>query len=117
MSTDSVSPLRQRMIEDMTSRQLGAHTQRGAEKSCAVEAERAFPCVSWRSARSTNSISPPLCAHAAPCGDRRDGHPKILAQRLARVRCTEQAAALELGHYEANEILLSSRDVGRGNDQ
>jgi hypothetical protein len=28
MSTDTVSPLRQRMIEDMTSRQLGAHTQR-----------------------------------------------------------------------------------------
>jgi len=34
MSTDSVSPLRQRMIEDMTSRQLGAHTQRGHIYSC-----------------------------------------------------------------------------------
>ena len=34
MSTDTVSPLRQRMIEDMTSRQLGAHTQRGYIYSC-----------------------------------------------------------------------------------
>ena len=28
MSIDVVSPLRQRMIEDMTARQLGAHSQR-----------------------------------------------------------------------------------------
>ena len=28
MSTDTVSPLRQRMIEDMNSRKLGAHPQR-----------------------------------------------------------------------------------------
>jgi hypothetical protein len=34
MSTDTASPLRQRMIEDMTSRQLGAHTQRGHIYSC-----------------------------------------------------------------------------------
>src|ERR1700736_4996828 len=34
MSTDTVRPLRQRMIEDMTSRQLGAHTQRGHIYSC-----------------------------------------------------------------------------------
>jgi hypothetical protein len=29
MATDTVSPLRQRMIEDMNSRKLCAHTQRG----------------------------------------------------------------------------------------
>ena len=34
MSTDTVSPLRQRMIEDMTSRQLGAHTRRSHIYSC-----------------------------------------------------------------------------------
>src|SRR5271157_4025307 len=34
MSTAPISPLRQRMIEDMTSRQLGAHTQRGHIYSC-----------------------------------------------------------------------------------
>jgi len=34
MSTDSVSPLRQRMIEDMNSRQLSAGTQRGHISSC-----------------------------------------------------------------------------------
>lgn len=34
MSTDSVSPLRQRMIEDMNARKLGAGTQRGHIRSC-----------------------------------------------------------------------------------
>src|SRR5882757_8500257 len=34
MSTDAVSPLRQRMIEDMNARKLGAHTQRGHIYSC-----------------------------------------------------------------------------------
>ena len=34
MSTDAVSPLRQRMIEDMNARKLGAHTQRGHIRSC-----------------------------------------------------------------------------------
>jgi len=34
MSTAPISPLRQRMIEDMTSRQLGAHTQRSHIYSC-----------------------------------------------------------------------------------
>jgi site-specific recombinase XerD len=34
MSTDSVSPLRQRMIEDMNARKLGAGTQKGHIRSC-----------------------------------------------------------------------------------
>src|SRR6202049_1977615 len=34
MTTDTVSPLRQRMIEDMNARKLGAHTQRGHVYSC-----------------------------------------------------------------------------------
>ena len=34
MSLDAVSPLRQRMIEDMNSRKLGAHTQRSHIYSC-----------------------------------------------------------------------------------
>ena len=34
MSTEAVSPLRQRMIEDMNARQLGAGTQRGHIRSC-----------------------------------------------------------------------------------
>jgi site-specific recombinase XerD len=34
MSTDTVSPLRQRMIEDMNARKLGAGTQRGHISSC-----------------------------------------------------------------------------------
>src|SRR5438477_3042095 len=34
MSTDTVSPLRQRMIEDMNSRKLGPHSQRSHISSC-----------------------------------------------------------------------------------
>jgi hypothetical protein len=34
MSTDAVSPLRQRMIEDMNARKLCAGTQRGHISSC-----------------------------------------------------------------------------------
>ena len=34
MATDTASPLRQRMIEDMNSRNLGAGTQRGHIRSC-----------------------------------------------------------------------------------
>ena len=34
MTTEAITPLRQRMIEDMTSRKLGAHTQRGHVYSC-----------------------------------------------------------------------------------
>ena len=34
MSTDAVSPLRQRMIEDMNARKLGSHTQRSHISSC-----------------------------------------------------------------------------------
>ena len=34
MSTDSVSPLRQRMIEDMNARKLCAGTQRGHIRGC-----------------------------------------------------------------------------------
>ena len=34
MSTDCVSPLRQRMIEDMNARKLGAGTQRGHIRGC-----------------------------------------------------------------------------------
>ena len=34
MSTDSVSPLRQRMIEDMNARKLCAGTQQGHVRSC-----------------------------------------------------------------------------------
>ena len=34
MSTDAVSPLRQRMIEDMNARKLGRHTQRSHIYSC-----------------------------------------------------------------------------------
>jgi len=34
MSTDAIRPLRQRMIEDMNARKLGAHTQRSHVSSC-----------------------------------------------------------------------------------
>src|SRR5215831_17199537 len=78
---------------------------------------RPYSCVSCGSVRSTNAISLPSRAHAAPCGHRRDGYPQILAQGFARVRRTEQAAALELGYDEANEVLVGSGNVSRGNDE
>ena len=34
MSTDTVSPLRQRMMDDMNARKLGAHSQRSHISSC-----------------------------------------------------------------------------------
>ena len=34
MSTDAISPLRQRMIEDMSARKLNPHTQRSHISSC-----------------------------------------------------------------------------------
>src|SRR5256885_6704499 len=34
MSTDTVSPLRQRMMDDMNARKLGSHTQRSHISSC-----------------------------------------------------------------------------------
>ena len=34
MSTDAITPLRQRMIEDMNARKLGAHSQRSHIYSC-----------------------------------------------------------------------------------
>jgi Phage integrase, N-terminal SAM-like domain len=34
MSTEVISPLRQRMIEDMNARKLGAHSQRSHIQSC-----------------------------------------------------------------------------------
>ena len=34
MSTNTVSPLRQRMIEDMKARKLGAHSQKSHIDSC-----------------------------------------------------------------------------------
>src|SRR5208337_5003666 len=34
MTTEAITPLRQRMIEDMNSRKLCAHTQRGHIHSC-----------------------------------------------------------------------------------
>jgi hypothetical protein len=34
MGTEAISPLRQRMIEDMAARQLGRHSQRSHIHSC-----------------------------------------------------------------------------------
>ena len=50
MSTDAVSPLRQRMIEDMNARKLGAHTQRSH-----ISQLQAVRCVSQALARHGDS--------------------------------------------------------------
>ena len=46
MSTDAVTPLRQRMIEDMNARKLGAHSQRSH-----ISQLQAFRCISEAIAR------------------------------------------------------------------
>src|SRR5262249_23139540 len=66
---------------------------------------------------STNAIPLPLGACAAPCGHGGDGHSKVLGRVFARVRRTEQATPLELRHDEADEVLVSAWNVGRGNDE
>src|SRR5262245_53222193 len=66
--------------------------------------------------RSANAVTP-LCVHPAPRGHRRDRQPQVLAQGLARICHTEQAAALQLRHHAANEILVSSGNVGCGHDE
>src|SRR5262245_37012577 len=45
----------------------------------------------------------------------REGHPKVLAQRLARIFLAEQAAALQLRYNEADEVLVGSWNVRGGN--
>ena len=55
MSTDSVSPLRRRMIEDMNARKLCAGTQRGHIRSCKqfAAARVDFDHIELRSPRIT----------------------------------------------------------------
>ena len=52
MSTDTVSPLRQRMIEDMSSRKLGPHSQRSHISSC-----KRFAAFLGRSPETTASAT------------------------------------------------------------
>ena len=57
MSTDTVTPLRQRMIEDMNPRKLGAHPQRSHIYGCPGQGTGAGskiglsldaqPCAAW----------------------------------------------------------------------
>ena len=42
--TTTVSPLRQRMIEDMAARKLNPHTQQGMSRAVLKFARRAEPC-------------------------------------------------------------------------
>ena len=65
MSTDSVSSLRQRMIEDMNARKLCAGTQRGHIGSCKVRGiSEAIP--------GHGDIGGHSSVPAAPCRERRE---------------------------------------------
>jgi hypothetical protein len=46
--TNTVSPLRQRVIEDMTARKLNPHTQRSHIYSCKRDRARAARRSHWR---------------------------------------------------------------------
>ncbi len=56
MSTPTVSPLRQRMIEDMNARKLCAGTQRGHIRSTFKTRRLAAPQYSPASCQSTKSL-------------------------------------------------------------
>jgi hypothetical protein len=62
MSTDAASPLRQRMIEDMNARKLGAHSQRSHISSCKRFAAflKRSPARRWPTTRPSRAtvISP-----------------------------------------------------------
>src|SRR5262245_2349566 len=53
----------------------------------------------------------------APLSHPRNEQAQILAQGLPGICPAKQAPPLELGHHEANEVFISSRNVGRGNDK
>ena len=71
MSTDTVSPLRQRMMDDMNARKLGAHSQRSHISSCKRFAAGHFSRVA--SAETGPFRSCCLCADGAASGLRRCG--------------------------------------------
>ena len=71
MSTDAVSPLRQRMIEDMNARKLGAHTQRGH-----ISQLQAVRCVSEALPRHGDSGGHP----PVPAAPGRDGREHLQPQ-------------------------------------
>jgi hypothetical protein len=60
MSTDSISPLRQRMIEDMNARKLCAGTQKGHIRSC-----RRFASFLKRSLDTASRRPPEVAAQPA----------------------------------------------------
>ena len=75
MSTDTISPLRQRMIEDMTARKLCAATQTGHIRSC--KRQRPAHC-------STSPRLPPT------------RNSSQMARRMRHVCCLARARAVAL---------------------
>jgi len=60
MSTDAVTPLRHRMIEDMNARKLSAGTQRGHIRSC-----KRFPAFLWPPERVSHKAEAPMTTEPA----------------------------------------------------
>ncbi|MBV8698964.1 MAG: hypothetical protein JO052_14050, partial [Bradyrhizobium sp.] len=65
--TDTVSPLRQRMIEDMAARKLNPHTQRSHIQSC-----KRFAARLKRSPDTATADDHPYRAVEGPQGPQRD---------------------------------------------
>jgi len=74
MSTDSVSPLRQRMIEDMSARKLCAGTQRGHIRSCKQFAAflKRSPDSATATSRTRTAARLPRSSSARHAGARTD---------------------------------------------
>ena len=64
MGTDAISPLRQRMIEDISARQLRAATQKSHISECTGTCRRSRCCKSTAEERGAGN------PHATFCGNR-----------------------------------------------
>ena len=109
MSTDAVSPLRQRMIEDMNARKLCAGTQRGHISSCKRFAAFVKRSPDTATLESGVEISPHLChpllcagvqtvdgCSALPVADQNARRPRQRTLKRPALRTRRDCPALRL---------------------
>src|SRR5580700_10163824 len=111
MSTAPISPLRQRMIEDMTSRQLGAHTHRSHIYSC-----KRFAAFLKRSPNTATAEDIRLFQlHLAETGMSICNHNRIMTgvRFLFRVTLRRLDLATELYHMRNRSYSIGRNRGGR----
>src|SRR5580692_6176540 len=91
MTTEATTPLRQRMIEDMISRKLCAHTQRGHIYSC-----KRFAAFLKRSPETATCED--ICLHLQP-----QAHHDRSAVSVSRDAAAARPCCRDLSHPRARE--------------